>query len=373
MCGHVGVAGDITRKGMKAFRTLLLWDSVRGEDGTGVALVPFVRNRRTVENTEIIKMPIASPAFLETSYASSALGLVTHGVVIGHNRAATVGQHTYGNTHPFLCKNVVGAHNGTVDSHHRKDLPGIKGTWGTDSETIMRSFSGANAKDAVQSMTACARGAWAFVWYDYRDDSINFLRNEHRPLYYAFDSTRDQLFWASEAGMLRGALEHAGVEVETRKNSSTWIIRQLPVDTHLSWNVPSTGERFAEVERTKLHGKKPATTVTRWTGGSKSSTRSTGDSGTRGGTSRPFTSTAPAASLEPATFDLLLFKYEMSDDDVFRAFAKGDSSCMWCDDVVSKQDIQSGEAVALSHNTVVCGGCKTKTEVAYTVKKVANS
>lgn len=374
MCGHVGIAGDMTAAGMKAFRTLLLWDSVRGEDGTGVALVPFGKDSRTTDNTRILKMPVASPMFLTNSDVKTELNKVSWGVAIGHNRAATVGRHSYENTHPFLCKNVVGAHNGTVDAANRRDLPGIKGTWGTDSETILRSFSGSSAKEAVESMTSCYRGAWAFVWYDYRDNSINFLRNSHRPLYYAFDKDKDQLFWASEAGMLRGALEHAKVDVETRKNSSTWVIRQLPEDTHLSWTVPSHGQRFGEVERTKVSGKKPTTSTTTTRGGftRSNNNRSYGTTYNpkTGSTTYTPSKFTPQNSLSPATFDLVLYKQDLSDDDVFKLFKKGDSHCLWCHEPVSKEEIQTEKAIALTPHAIVCPNCREKAELAYTIKHV---
>lgn len=39
MCGLVGVAGEITMASEKVLRTLLILDSLRGEDSTGIASI----------------------------------------------------------------------------------------------------------------------------------------------------------------------------------------------------------------------------------------------------------------------------------------------------------------------------------------------
>src|SRR6185369_5091848 len=49
-------------------------------------------------------------------------------------------------------------------------------------------------------------GAWAITWYDQNEGSLNFLRNQHRPLRYAFEQGFQRMFWASEWWMIREAL-----------------------------------------------------------------------------------------------------------------------------------------------------------------------
>jgi len=55
-------------------------------------------------------------------------------------------------------------------------------------------------------------GAWALVWWDKGEETLNFLRNKERPLWIAFTKSNDTLFWASELWMLEGVLRRNGVE-----------------------------------------------------------------------------------------------------------------------------------------------------------------
>jgi hypothetical protein len=306
-----------------------------------------------------MKMPIPSYEFLRNKAVDLELNKCTHGVVLGHNRHATVGAHTYENTHPFLCNNVVGAHNGTVDSPNRSDLP-VKGTWGTDSETIMHNLSAYSAKEIIPKMTASNRGAWCFVWYDFRDGSINLLRNQERPLYYAFNKEGDQLFWSSEAGILRGAAANAEVPLETRKGSTATIVRQLPVDTHLTWVVPGPGQKFGEITRSKIAGKKfvapPARTNTRV----GTITRGAGTINNRANN----TINNSSAAL-PSSLDLLLHPYDWSTGDVVDLFGQENlKGCSWCTKPVTKASIRLDQSIMLSRDTVICVSCKGRAEIA---------
>lgn len=336
MCGHVGVAGDLTYNAMKSFRQMLYMDALRGEHGTGVATVPF-RGPRTPGTAEVMKMPVDAYTFLKNRAVDSLLSKQTHAVVIGHNRHATVGEHVQGNTHPFINESVMGAHNGTVSSHNRTFE--VEGSYGTDSEAILASISENGIKKTFDGMTSCSQGAWALVWYDFKNDEINFVRNSHRPLVYAFNKDGDQLFWASEPFMLRAACSRNGVELDK--------IYAFSEDTRYRWAVPKTGEKFGEEVRTKCAGKKFVSTVPK-----------TITSNTTGGRGfNPTKNPGTALSRLPSNFSTRLSHHKgYSNEDVVKLF-KTSKNCCWCQTPVTAKQVEDDEAAVIAQDTVVCPSC----------------
>jgi len=361
MCGHVGVAGDLNRNAMQAFKDLLFMDTLRGPHGTGVALVPFAKSQRTADEITVMKMPIAAPEFLKNEAVKSELGSVTHGVVIGHNRHATLGKHTYENTHPFQEGNIVGAHNGTVAGRNRTDLE-LEGDWGTDSQEIMANINAYGIENVIPKLAngqnTSTDGAWCFIWYDVAENTLNFIRNQHRPLFFTFNEEQDQIFWASEAYMLHAACARRGVKIGK--------VFSLPVDTLYSWAVPSYNEKFQDKpETTPLKGKAVRVFTTsqgsyggRWNKETRSwdnpvdTTKNiTGPSSsinTQKGKVIPFLGASLDQPLEP---------YDLTESQMTTVFSKGCESCAYCQASVEKKDITDGEAIALSPDTVVCGDC----------------
>ena len=79
MCGITGMAGNILPQHEKAFRDLLVFDSVRGEHSTGIAVVDK-------EDTHLVKV-VGDPfeLFNNAKYEQAMKGL--HRCLIGHNRS----------------------------------------------------------------------------------------------------------------------------------------------------------------------------------------------------------------------------------------------------------------------------------------------
>lgn len=200
MCGLVGVAGDIRQSDLNAFNQLLIADTFRGAHSTGVAGVGL---NKEVE-PDLLKAPMPAWDFLEMlSDVKSVINISQH-VLMGHNRHATKGAVNRRNAHPFFVEdNLVGCHNGTLNAFETKKFIDDFDSYGTDSEAALASFVKRGTRETLSNII----GAWAFVWFDYRDNRLYFTRNKERPLYIAIDQTENKkVYWASELEMLKWVL-----------------------------------------------------------------------------------------------------------------------------------------------------------------------
>jgi len=89
---------------------MLLLDYLRGVDSTGLAAV---RNKDS--EVKVVKAAVNPIDLFGYKNFDMVLTGATSKVLIGHNRAATLGKVNNVNAHPFHCGAVVGAHNGTLD------------------------------------------------------------------------------------------------------------------------------------------------------------------------------------------------------------------------------------------------------------------
>lgn len=217
MCGLVGIAGTITDKEEKAFRTMLVMDSVRGEHSTGVLGVGRHAAPMVVKS-------VGDPFALFGMASWEKLMKRNNRVLLGHNRYATQGNITRGNAHPFEFDKVIGAHNGTLINkgvlHNGSDFP-------VDSQALYNHIDMFGVKDAVKNLN----GAWALTWWNSEDDTINFLRNDQRPLFTALSTAGNTIFWASEKWMISVACSRNGIGIGE--------ISELHEDRHVSIKIPA--------------------------------------------------------------------------------------------------------------------------------------
>ena len=226
MCGIVGCAGNLVIAHERMFNDLLIMNQLRGFDSVGLCHVGF-GNQPTV-----IKSLMNPASFVRTKdYKETFRGVAR--VLIGHNRAATLGKVVADNAHPFTHGDITGVHNGTLIAQHLLE-DHIR--FDVDSDNIFHHLS----KKGVEDMWGHLAGAAALVWWDEKKSTINFLRNKERPLFYTFNKEKNIIFWASEYHMLFAA---------AYRNEVTLIdpVMEAATNTHYSIFIPPTGHREKEL------------------------------------------------------------------------------------------------------------------------------
>lgn len=236
MCGLVGVAGTLEGKHERAFETLLALDTFRGVHSTGLFRVKRYLN----EEVDLLK-EVGTPwegLFRLKEYK----GFYTpwSKILAGHNRAATIGEVTKENAHPFQIGKIVGMHNGTLrdqsllDDH--KDFE-------VDSENIIHCIDKIGAEETIAKL----HGAYALVWYNMEEKQLNFIRNHERPLKYVFSEDGKALFWASEEWMLTGALARCGIKSGEIMDFTPMVHYKLPILQHYNQGKPYTDNLLGKV------------------------------------------------------------------------------------------------------------------------------
>jgi len=193
------MAGALTGKEESVMKTLLILDSLRGTDSTGVAVIPRagdVKMAKQVGNPfELMDHP---------SFTRALQGI--NKAIIGHNRFGTQGKVSKQNAHPFDFDTLVGAHNGTLTNKWKLDDPHL---FVVDSENLFHHIEKKGLRDAIDIVG----GAWALTWWNKVENTINFLRNKERPLFATKTVDGKVMFWASEKWMLSVACSRESIAI----------------------------------------------------------------------------------------------------------------------------------------------------------------
>lgn len=259
MCGHVGIAGKLLNKDDATMKRLLMLDYFRGPDSTGFA---SMRTDGTVKIAKIASHPL--DLFEDTRFKAALNGQMST-VFLGHNRSATKGKVTSYNAHPFQFDHIVGAHNGTLSTEsHRRLEKKLGEAYEVDSMAIFACI----AKFGIEETVALFRAsedkvscpdAWALVWYDLTDKTLNFLRNKERPMWYCLTKEFDRVLWASEWPMLQAAVAMSGAGYELYEHESktepgkVFRFFHMDADVHYRFDVDALKKGSTERPKPMAH------------------------------------------------------------------------------------------------------------------------
>lgn len=206
MCG---IVGWITTEKMNCeydrrryLSQALIAGTLRGDDSTGIFLVPHQTDKEKNPESRWLKNVGDGYSFVcSKDYHDETAHLELVKWAIGHNRSATVGKVTTDGAHPFQEGPITLVHNGTLTTTY--DLPIAmhelrSGGVEVDSHVIAHNLAIHPVEEVVKKLD----GAYALVWHDQRDDSLNIIRNEKRPLHLMQATDQRTIYIASEAEML---------------------------------------------------------------------------------------------------------------------------------------------------------------------------
>jgi glucosamine 6-phosphate synthetase-like amidotransferase/phosphosugar isomerase protein len=257
MCGLVGVAGKLAYKDEGLIRRLLLLDWIRGPDSTGLAAI-----RKADGEAHIAKIASHPIDLFDTKRFGTTLSGHSSSVFLGHNRAATKGKVNEVNAHPFHYDHIVGAHNGTLSHSSFSALETALGEkFSVDSQAIFAGIARLGLKETMKLL----EGAWALVWYDQQQGTLNFVKNNLRPLWYAYTSTFDRLIWASEFEFIRGAVNMGAYDEKLDEDTEGRKYRGMADDTHYVFDVEAlaAGGKKYKPKCTPMKGKEVVVSATK--------------------------------------------------------------------------------------------------------------
>lgn len=225
MCGLVGMIGTLERKHTDLMPDLLMVCQLRGRDSTGVIRVDHN------DNSDWLKQ-VGTPDFLTNDPVyRQRIGNGLSKALIGHCRHKTVGDANRDNAHPFQHGHITGVHNGTLRQWKtNKDAQGFD----VDSDWLFYDLSQNGEEETFSKLSHDS--AYCCIWHNEENDTINFLRNNKRPLWFTWSDDKKIMFWASEIWMLGVISREKNIKLwEGDKDGNKFFA--LPVDTLWSFNV----------------------------------------------------------------------------------------------------------------------------------------
>jgi len=247
MCGLAMISDSfISDNETEFFRDLMVLTSLRGLDSSGVATVfkpgynskvsPLIRTVKTLGNVYNLVLSSAYSRMVRLPSERNRFAM------FGHCRQATKGHKTVDNAHPFTCNHITGVHNGTITG----GLTIPEGE--TDSQAIFERI----AEKGVEGLEGI-QGAYALIWYNSEEHTINVLRNNDRPLFYGFRGS--MLVVASEKAFLE-MLSERGQKIEGITSFEAFVHYKVSA---INANFKKSKERFETVDVSFLNPK-----VTNW-------------------------------------------------------------------------------------------------------------
>lgn len=208
MCGLWGMAGPgITLADIDIFIDMGIASQVRGKDAAGIFQTKSTNSARSyIEDgykTVGTFMELLDDIDVAKKVHPNLLETVNVDVIMGHVRARTRGRNVYDNAHPFYTKTLVGMHNGTLNDVQYQHA--VK----TDSEMMFQDMEFRGIVPTLQNMNK--NSAYAVSIFERESKTLIFATNGKRPLWFCNLKERGVIFWASEAAILRFALDRRGI------------------------------------------------------------------------------------------------------------------------------------------------------------------
>lgn len=180
-------------------------NTLRGQDATGIAMLPAAPGF----TPEVYKKALSGWDFAQLATTRKLLNRIegTSGVIV-HNRLATKGDLSDTGAHPFVRDHITLVHNGVVDNFYQLKDTLFDGT--VDSDAIAHRLSIQEPTQVLPDIS----GAYSLVWWDSRDGSLHFARNERRPMFFMYTKGKTHLLFASEYQMIWAIASRHGLQLE---------------------------------------------------------------------------------------------------------------------------------------------------------------
>lgn len=295
MCGIAGVMSSVLVKNeIEEFVDIATISNLRGRQGSGV----FTVSSRVKNQAVAIHRSANSLAHLVTTEQFTKMHeKKSLSIICGHARWPTKGGTEMKMVHPHRVDHITGVHNGTMRSIMGKTIP----TGESDSALVYKAIREHGLRKFVDE----SYGAYCLVWVDTEKGTLNFLRNDERPLWfcalYATGGALQTLYWASEPTFMSLVLRRNRGDIT--KYSQMY---QLEKEQHFEYDL----NVMADIGYTKKTDMKPVRTYPSYSGsslwdgwedslddgmsGASAISRNTGvNSGGVGSNSRPFQYTPP--------------------------------------------------------------------------------
>lgn len=219
------------------FRDLLNISSLRGFQGSGAIVYqkpsPVFKSNGAVRTirSKAISGALAYSDELEDLFRPSC------SLAIGHARWPTKGGTDEKALHPHRHGHIVGVHNGTLWRAAGQEVKEE-----SDSSLFFKAVAEMGIREAIRE----TRGAYAFIWINEEEGTVNFLRNSQRTLFFknvGYNKNIQTLYWASEASMLNFVFDRSF------KGNNSWDTF-MPEDVLISYPIkPGHIIRPVAVER----------------------------------------------------------------------------------------------------------------------------